>query len=88
MFGLEVFSRSTHVRTGHAQLLSEFIATFGLFAVIWGCAHHRPNAVPFAVAVHTLLQHTGSQRQLPLQIPRSRRLGHSLTPSRESGHRM
>jgi glycerol uptake facilitator-like aquaporin len=41
---------STHVRTGSAQLFSEFVATFGLLAVIWGCARSRTSAVPFAVA--------------------------------------
>src|SRR5271163_3253443 len=49
MFGLSLFSASTHVRSGPAQMFSEFIATFGLFSVIWGCARHRPSAVPFAV---------------------------------------
>ena len=49
MFGLPLFSASTHARAGSAQLLSEFIATFGLLAVIWGCVRHRPSAVPFAV---------------------------------------
>ena len=34
MFGLPLFSASVHVRSGPAQLLSEFIATFGLLAVI------------------------------------------------------
>jgi len=52
MFGLSLFSASTHVRTGPAQLLSEFIATFGLLAVIWGCIRHRPSAVPFAVGAY------------------------------------
>jgi glycerol uptake facilitator-like aquaporin len=52
MFGLSLFSASTHVRTGPAQLLSEFIATFGLLAVIWGCVRHRPSAVPFAVGAY------------------------------------
>jgi glycerol uptake facilitator-like aquaporin len=52
MFGRSVFSASTHARTGHAQLLSEFIATFGLLAVIWGCARHRPSAVSFAVGAY------------------------------------
>jgi glycerol uptake facilitator-like aquaporin len=52
MFGLPIFSASTHVRTGPAQLFSEFIATFGLLAVIWGCAKHRPTAVPFAVGAY------------------------------------
>ncbi len=52
MFGLPLFSASTHVRAGSAQLLSEFIATFGLVAVIWGCVRHRPSAVPFAVGAY------------------------------------
>lgn len=52
MFGLPILSASTHVRSGPAQLLSEFIATFGLFAVIWGCTHHHPTAVPFAVGAY------------------------------------
>src|SRR6185503_20770386 len=37
MFDLPVFSASRHVRTGVAQMFSEFIATFGLLTVIWGC---------------------------------------------------
>jgi glycerol uptake facilitator-like aquaporin len=49
MFGLPLFSASTHVRSGSAQAFSEFIATFGLLAVIWGCVSHRPSAVPYAV---------------------------------------
>lgn len=49
MFGLEVFTASTHVRSGSAQMFSEFVATFGLVAVIWGCHRTRPSAVPFAV---------------------------------------
>ncbi len=52
MFGLSVFSASTHVRSGPAQMFSEFVATFGLLAVIWGCARHRPSAVPFAVGAY------------------------------------
>jgi glycerol uptake facilitator-like aquaporin len=52
MFGLSVFSASTHVRSGRAQMFSEFIATFGLLAVIWGCARTRPAAVPFAVGAY------------------------------------
>jgi glycerol uptake facilitator-like aquaporin len=52
MFGIAVFSASRHVRTGGAQLFSEFIATFGLLAVIWGCARLRSAAVPFAVGAY------------------------------------
>jgi len=52
MFGLPVFSASRHVRTGSAQMFSEFIATFGLLMVIWGCVRVRPQAVAFAVAAY------------------------------------
>jgi glycerol uptake facilitator-like aquaporin len=34
MFGLPLLSLSRHIRSGPAQLLSEFIATFGLLSVI------------------------------------------------------
>jgi glycerol uptake facilitator-like aquaporin len=52
MFGAAVFSTSRHVRAGGAQLFSEFVATFGLLSVIWGCARLRPSAVPFAVGAY------------------------------------
>jgi len=52
MFGLPVFSVSIHVRSGPGQIFSEFVATFGLLAVIWGCARTRPTAVPFAVGAY------------------------------------
>lgn len=52
MFGLAAFTASTHVRAGGSQLFSEFVATFGLLAVIWGCVRQRPSAVPFAVAAY------------------------------------
>lgn len=52
MFGEPVFSASQHVRTGPAQWLAEFVATFGLLAVIWGCARSRASMVPFAVAAY------------------------------------
>jgi glycerol uptake facilitator-like aquaporin len=47
-----VFFASQHVRTGLAQWLSEFVATFGLVSIIWGCARRRPGAVPFAVGAY------------------------------------
>ena len=50
MFGLPLFSLSQHTRHGAAQVFSEFIATFGLMAVIWGTSRARSNMVPFAVA--------------------------------------
>ena len=52
MFGLSIISISTHARSGPAQIFSEFVATFGLLAVIWGCARTRPSAVPFAVGTY------------------------------------
>jgi glycerol uptake facilitator-like aquaporin len=52
MFGEPVFSASHHARAGGAQLFSEFIATFGLLSVIWGCARFRSSAVPFAVGAY------------------------------------
>ena len=33
-------------------MFSEFVATFGLLAVIWGCVRFRSSAVPFAVAAY------------------------------------
>ncbi len=50
MFGLPPFFASHHARSGSALLLSEFVATFGLLAVIWGCVRFRSTVVPFAVA--------------------------------------
>jgi glycerol uptake facilitator-like aquaporin len=49
MFGEPVYSASLQARAGGAQLFSEFVATFGLLCVIWGCARLRSSAVPFAV---------------------------------------
>jgi glycerol uptake facilitator-like aquaporin len=50
MFGKPLFSVSSHIRAGGAQVFSEFIATFGLLAVVWGCARSRSSAAPFGVA--------------------------------------
>jgi glycerol uptake facilitator-like aquaporin len=52
MFGLPIFFASRHERSGPAQLFSEFVATFGLLAVIWGCSRRRSSAVPFAVGAY------------------------------------
>jgi glycerol uptake facilitator-like aquaporin len=38
MFGMPMISLSRHIRSGPSQILSEFVATFGLMSVIWGCA--------------------------------------------------
>lgn len=50
MFGLALFSASQHVRFGPAQWWSEFVATFGLVAVIIGTSRSRPSMTPYAVA--------------------------------------
>ena len=52
MFGAPAIEWSTHVRSGPTQLLSEFVATFGLLSIIWGTARSRPAAVPFAVGAY------------------------------------
>lgn len=54
MFNEPLFSASTHVRAGLSQGVSEFVATFGLLAVIWGCARRRSAAVPFAVGAYIM----------------------------------
>lgn len=52
MFQEPLFTISQHVRQGGSQLLSEFIATFGLLAVIWGCARRRDEVIAFAVGAY------------------------------------
>jgi glycerol uptake facilitator-like aquaporin len=52
MYGEPIFSWSHHARSGFPQVLSEFVATFGLLAVIWGCSRRRPGAVPLAVSAY------------------------------------
>jgi glycerol uptake facilitator-like aquaporin len=52
MFSLPAISLSHHARSGSAQVFSEFVATFGLLCVIWGCSRQRSQVVPFAVAAY------------------------------------
>ena len=52
MFQERVFMVSLHARSGPGQLFSEFVATFGLLSLIWGCSRRRPASVPFAVAAY------------------------------------
>jgi glycerol uptake facilitator-like aquaporin len=52
MFGDPLFFASQHGRTGAAQWWSEFVATFGLIAVIIGCSRSRPGITPVAVAAY------------------------------------
>jgi glycerol uptake facilitator-like aquaporin len=50
MFDLPAFTASAHVRAGPALWLSEFVATFGLLATIFGVSRRTPAATPYAVA--------------------------------------
>lgn len=50
MFEHPLFALSLHERAGAAQLLSEFVATFGLVAVIRGCGPRQATA--FAVGAY------------------------------------
>jgi glycerol uptake facilitator-like aquaporin len=52
MFGLSVFSSSTRIRGGAPQLLSEFVATFGLLTVISFCSRLQSISAPYAVAAY------------------------------------
>lgn len=52
MFEERLLMLSLHARRGPAQMLSEFVATFGLLSVIWGCSRRQSDTVPFAVAAY------------------------------------
>ncbi|MEZ0223608.1 MAG: MIP/aquaporin family protein [Alphaproteobacteria bacterium] len=52
MFGEPLLFAAEKVRTGGAQWWSEFVATFGLLMVIWGCVKQNISAVPLAVAAY------------------------------------
>lgn len=52
MFGEPLFSASVKLRYGMAQWWSEFVATFGLVLVIWGCVRQNISPVSLAVAAY------------------------------------
>jgi glycerol uptake facilitator-like aquaporin len=52
MFGLPLFVASQHTRSGSSQIFSEFVATFGLLAVVSSCGRFRPSTVSVAVAAY------------------------------------
>lgn len=52
MFDQTIFFLSTKERSASSQLFSEFIATFGLLAVISTTVKFRPSTTPFAVAAY------------------------------------
>jgi hypothetical protein len=49
-----LFFASQHRRDGIAQLTSEFVATFGLLAIIWGSARRRPKGERYATELPSL----------------------------------
>lgn len=51
MFDLDLLQESVKVRSGIGQAIGEATATFGLLLTIFGCARHRPDAVPYAVGL-------------------------------------
>lgn len=52
MFGLELVQQSQHVRSSGGELISEAVATFGLWLVIATASRARQDAVPAAVALY------------------------------------
>lgn len=52
MFGLPLFFASHHSRAGGAQILGEFVATFGLLTIVWGCGRRNAGMTAFAVAAY------------------------------------
>lgn len=52
MFGLDLVTPSTHVRTGAAQWFSEGVASFGLVLVILGGLRSKPDAIPWLVGLY------------------------------------
>jgi glycerol uptake facilitator-like aquaporin len=52
MFEQTVWQTSAHMRSGMGQYGSEFVATFGLLAVIFGGICYRQTAVPWLVGLY------------------------------------
>jgi len=52
IFSMQLLELSTKVRGGMPLMASEFVATFGLMAVILAGDKTRPEAVPFSVAAY------------------------------------
>jgi glycerol uptake facilitator-like aquaporin len=52
MFGLTLLEWSQKSRPGFGQIWAEFVATFGLLAIVLACVAVRSRAVPYAVAAY------------------------------------
>src|SRR5262245_40281015 len=64
MFEMPVFFASRHIRSGPAQAFSEFVATFGLLAVIWGCAPRLRGPGRTAVGGRSALPRRSGDRRV------------------------
>lgn len=54
MFGEPIYAISQNRRGGWALIFSEFVATFGLLAVIAGCSQWPPGKAPLAIAAYIM----------------------------------
>ena len=72
MFDIQVLEVSQHVRSGVPLMFSEFVATFGLIAVIWGVAKKHPTAVPYAVGGYITAAYWSTPTASRSPIPPSR----------------
>ncbi|MGP4104795.1 aquaporin [Nonomuraea sp. KM90] len=52
MFAVPVFSLATHERSSAAEVLGEFVATFGLVGIVWVCSRTRAAALPSVVSAY------------------------------------
>jgi glycerol uptake facilitator-like aquaporin len=52
MFEMPLLALASHARHGLSQLLSEFIATFGLIGIVWTCTLLRPSSIAGVVAAY------------------------------------
>jgi glycerol uptake facilitator-like aquaporin len=52
MFGLPILQTSAHGRNTAGELVGEFVATFGLLAVILSCERRGDGTTPYAVAAY------------------------------------
>lgn len=52
MFDLPLWQLSTKARTGLAQQVSEFVASFGLTLTIVGCLARAPGSIAYAVGLY------------------------------------
>lgn len=52
MFELPAITWSETARTGWGQWLGEFVATFGLLAIIFGAGKYRPESAPQAISAY------------------------------------